>query len=580
MSASRRVVTYARDLETETMTTLEIVGMTCESCASHVKSALEKVPGVMSADVSWQQGIAKVAAAADTPNADLLAAVAALGYEARRDDPQTHPTSIGPFSGSQRLAEDRDCSMPRGFGSLHVAVIGSGGAAMAGALKAVEQGARVTLIERGIIGGTCGNVGCVPSKIMIRAAHVAHLRRESPFDGGIGAATPVILRDRLLAQQQGRVEELRHAKYEDILAANPSITVLRGAARFESGQTLTVSLADGSTQTVSFNRCLIATGASPAIPPIPGLKDAPYWTSTEALASEHIPERLAVIGSSVVAVELAQAFARLGSKVTILARHTLLFHEDSLIGETVTAAFRAEGIEVLDHTQASRIDYQNDEFIVTTGQGEYHADRLLVATGRAPNTRDLNLGSADVAVNASGTIVTDQGMRTSAQDIYAAGDCTDQPQFVYVAAAAGTRAAINMTGGNAALDLTTMPAVMFTDPQVATVGYSEAAAQRDEIEIDSRILTLDHVPRALVNFDTRGFIKLVAEAGSGRLIGVQAVAPEAGELIQTAALAIRNRMKVSELADQLFPYLTMVEGLKLAAQTFTKDVKQLSCCAG
>ncbi|ENL2318982.1 TPA: mercuric reductase, partial [Escherichia coli] len=139
---------------------------------------------------------------------------------------------------------------------------------------------------------------------------------------------------------------------------------------------------------------------------------------------------------------------------------------------------------------------------------------------------------------------------------------------------------INMTGGDAALNLTAMPAVVFTDPQVATVGYSEAEAHHDGIKTDSRTLTLDNVPRALANFDTRGFIKLVVEEGSGRLIGVQAVAPEAGELIQTAALAIRNRMTVQELADQLFPYLTMVEGLKLAAQTFNKDVKQLSCCAG
>ena len=171
-------------------------------------------------------------------------------------------------------------------------------------------------------------------------------------------------------------------------------------------------------------------------------------------------------------------------------------------------------------------------------------------------------------------------MRTSTPHIYAAGDCTDQPQFVYVAAAAGTRVAVNMTGGDVALDLTAMPAVVFTDPQVATVGYSEAEAHHAGIETDSRTLTLDNVPRALVNFDTRGFIKLVAEAGTGRLLGVQAVTPEAGELIQTAALAIRARMTVQELADQLFPYLTMVEGLKLAAQTFTKDVKQLSCCAG
>jgi len=463
---------------------------------------------------------------------------------------------------------------------LHVAVIGSGGAAMAAALKAVERGARVTLIERGAIGGTCVNIGCVPSKIMIRAAHIAHLRRESPFDTGITAVPPAIDRERLLAQQQGRVEELHRAKYENILNGNPAITVLRGAARFRDAHNLIVSLADGGGRVVAFDRCLIATGAGAVVPSIPGLKDTPYWTSTEALVSDTIPERLAVIGSSVVAVELAQAFARLGSRVTMLARHTLFFREDPAIGAAVTAVFRGEGIEVLEHTQAGAVVYADGQFVLTAGHGELCADRLLVAAGRAPNTRTLNLDAADVATDAQGAIVIDQGMRTSSPNIYAAGDCTDQPQFVYVAAAAGTRAAINMTGGDARLDLTAMPAVVFTDPQVATAGYSEAEARRDGIETDSRVLTLDNVPRALANFDTRGFIKLVAEAGSGRLIGVQAVAPEAGEIIQTAVLAIRNRMTVQELADQLFPYLTMVEGLKLAAQTFSKDVKQLSCCAG
>ena len=331
---------------------------------------------------------------------------------------------------------------------------------------------------------------------------------------------------------------------------------------------------------MTFDRCLVATGASPAVPSIPGLKESPYWTSTEALLSNAIPERLAVIGSSVVALELAQAFARLGSKVMILARSTLLFREDPAIGKAMTAAFRAEGIEVREHTQASHVAHADGGFVLTTGHGLVVADKLLIATGRAPNTCSLTLDAAGVTVNVQGAIVIDKGMRTSNPNIYAAGDCTDQPQFVYVAAAAGTRAAINMTGGDAALDLTAIPAVVFTDPQVATVGYSEAEAHRDGIETDSRLLTLDNVPRALANFDTRGFIKLVADAGSGRLIGVQAIAPEAGELIQTAALAIRSRMTVQELADQLFPYLTMVEGLKLAAQTFNKDVKQLSCCAG
>jgi len=191
------------------------------------------------------------------------------------------------------------------------------------------------------------------------------------------------------------------------------------------------------------------------------------------------------------------------------------------------------------------------------------------------------LDKVGVKTGGSGAIIIDDHMRTSAENIYAAGDCTDQPQYVYVAAAAaGTRAAINMTGGDAALDLTAMPAVVFTDPQVGTVGLTESAAKKQGIDAKSRTLSLDNVPRALANFDTNGFIKLVAEKESGVLLGAQILSAEGGEMIQSAALAIRNQMTIEELAGQLFPYLTMVEGLKLCAQTFTKDVKQLSCCAG
>ncbi|GCB05261.1 mercury(II) reductase [Ralstonia sp. SET104] len=561
------------------MTQLKIAGMTCDSCAAHVKEALENVPGVQSAQVSYAEGSAQLAIDAGTSPEALIAAVTGLGYRAALADAPTTPARSGLLGRVRDWVGGGD-KAGHNDGGLHIAVIGSGGAAMAAALKATELGARATLIERGTIGGTCVNVGCVPSKIMIRAAHIAHLRRASPFDAGLPPTPPAILREKLLDQQQKRVDELRHAKYESILAGNSAITVLHGEARFQDDRNLTVRLIEDFERTVAFDRCLIATGASPAIPPISGLKDTPYWTSLEALASDAIPERLAVIGSSVVAVELAQAFARLGSQVTILARSTLFFREDPSIGEALTAAFRAEGIEVLEHTQASQVTYADGEFMLTTAHGEVRAEKLLVATGRTPNTRDLNLEAAGVNVNAQGAIVIDPGMRTSSPDIYAAGDCTDQPQFVYVAAAAGTRAAVNMTGGEVKLDLTAMPAVVFTDPQVATVGYSEAEAHHDGIETDSRLLTLENVPRALANFDTRGFIKLVIEEGSRQLIGVQAVAPEAGELIQTAALAIRARMTAQELADQLFPYLTMVEGLKLAAQTFSKDVKQLSCCAG
>ena len=451
---------------------------------------------------------------------------------------------------------------------------------MAAALKAVERGARITLIERGTIGGTCVNIGCVPSKIFIRAAHIAHLRQGSPFDVGISASVPSINRQILLAQQQARVDELRHAKYEDILEGNSAITVLHGAARFSDSHSVTVRLNQGGEHTLAFDRCLIATGASATTPPIPGLQETPFWTSTEALMCDVIPKRLAVIGSSVVALELAQAFARLGSKVVILSRHTLFYRDDPAIGQALTSIFRSEGVEVLEHTQANQVNYVNDEFVLNTASGVLRADKLLVATGRTHNTAELNLPASGVNTNAQGAIQIDDAMRTSLPHIFAAGDCTDQPQYVYVAAAAGTRAAINMTGGQARLDLRTMPAVVFTEPQVATVGLDEAQAQLAGLQVESRTLSLDNVPRALVNFETLGFIKIVTEVGSGRLLGVQAVAAEAGELIQCAVLAIRAGMTVQELADQLFPYLTMVEGLKLCAQTFFKDVKQLSCCAG
>jgi len=568
---------------------LEITGMTCASCAKHVEKALLGAPGVHEVDVSYPEGTARVSGEGPLDPAALSAAVHAKGYGAALEKsahagglPQRWrgETPDGPSRKDERGAP------------LRVAVIGSGGAAMAAALRASEGGARVTLVESGTIGGTCVNVGCVPSKIMIRAAHIAHLRRHSPFDDGIAAAQPIIRRDRLLMQQQARVDELRYLKYEKMLENNQGIALVRGEAHFTGAHTLAVKLAAGGELEIGFDKALIATGASPMIPPVPGLEGTPYWTSDEAVASPGIPARLLVIGSSAVAVELAQAFARLGSRVTIVARHTLFFHEDPLIGEMLDTAFAAEGIEVKIYAQAHSIVFSRkrrrkgkkkkteSEFVVTTNRGELRGEKLLVATGRAPNTAGLDLDKIGVVTDERGAIVVNERLETSAADIYAAGDCTSLPQFVYVAAAGGTRAAINMLGGAATLDLSAMPAVVFTDPQVATVGYNEIEARQNGIATESRVLSLDNVPRALANFDTRGFIKLVTEAGSGRLIGVQAVAPEAGELIETATIAIRARMTVQDLAGQLFPYLTMVEGLKLAALAFEKDVAKLSCCAG
>lgn len=470
-------------------------------------------------------------------------------------------------------------SSPRRGGALQAVILGAGSAAFACALRAAEGGAAVTLIESGTLGGTCVNVGCVPSKILVRAAQVAHLMQEHPF-GGISHAEPRYDRARHIAQQQARVTELRQSKYERLLADHPGIRLLRGRARFADSRTIVVALADGTEQALHADRVLIATGASPQIPAVPGLRETPYWTSSEALVAPVIPDQMVVLGGSAVALEFAQAFQRLGTRVTLLARSTLLSNEDPQLGAGIYEIFKDEGIDVHLHTVPERVDYRSGHFDLTVAGRKLTAGALLVATGRRPNTDGLRLDAAGIVVDARGAIPVDDHMRTGVGHIYAGGDCTTHPQFVYVAAAAGTRAAINMLGGESVLDLTTMPAVVFTDPQVAVVGLDERRAVEHGLEPDSRTLTLDHVPRALANFDTRGFIKLVANKRDGALLGAQILASEGGEIIQVAALAIRNHMTVADLSDQLFPYLTMAEGLRLAAQMFTRDVRELSCCAG
>lgn len=551
---------------------LKIEGMTCPSCVDGIEKKLNALDGV-EIKVSYPEGIAVLTVTGDARLESLIEQIAQKGYQVKEIDDKT-------------AAADKQTAAVNNDKPLHVAIIGSGSGAFACALKAVEKGAKVTMIERNpVIGGTCVNIGCVPSKIMIRAAYIAHLQKDHAFDG-IKKQQPVINRKQLLAQQQARVDELRAAKYESILESNPNINLVKGDARFKNANTLIVDQEHGDKTEISADRFLIATGASSSIPPIPGLAGTPYWTSTEALTAEKLPEHLLVIGSSIVALELAQAYLRLGSKVTLLARSSILFREDPDIGAELHKILEAEGMTILAHTQAEAVSYKkgrfsSGKFTLKTTQGQtLSGDHLLIATGRPPNTQGLALEQAGVHVNKGGAIAVDDHMRTNVEHIYAAGDCTNQPQFVYVAAAAGTRAAINMTGGDAAINLSAMPAVMFTEPQMATVGLTEAEAHLNNIETDSRLLPLENVPRALANFETRGFVKLVMEEGSRRLIGAQILAPEAGEMIQTAVLAIHNRMTIEDLAGQLFPYLTMVEGIKLCAQTFSKDVKELSCCAG
>ncbi|RTM14168.1 MAG: bifunctional organomercurial lyase/mercury(II) reductase MerBA [Bradyrhizobiaceae bacterium] len=485
-------------------------------------------------------------------------------------------SSIDPVSKSTAIANRAN---RRNADAYDLVVIGAGSAGFSASITAAEQGAQVALIGSGTIGGTCVNIGCVPSKTLIRAAETLHNARVAARFAGITAEAELTNWRGTVRQKDTLVAELRQAKYVDLLSAYNGIAYRAGAARLANGS---VEVDDGQ---IPAGKIIIATGARPAVPAIPGIETVPYLTSTTALDLEQLPQSLLVIGGGYVGAELAQMFARAGVPVTLVCRSRLLPEAEPEIGAALTGYFEEEGITVIpgiayrgirktEHGIA--LDIECDGQTITID-----ADQVLIATGRTPNIEGLGLSEHGIAVSSKGGIVVDDRMRTTASGIYAAGDVIGRDQFVYMAAYGAKLAAKNaLNGDSLRYDNRAMPAIVFTDPQVASVGLTEAAARAAGHAVHVSTIGLDQVPRALAARDTRGLIKLVADAGSGRLLGAHVLAPEGADSVQTATLAIRQGLTVDDLAETIFPYLTTVEGLKLAALSFGKDVARLSCCAG
>jgi len=454
-----------------------------------------------------------------------------------------------------------------GGGHYDLLILGGGSAGFAAAIKAADLGARVAMVEGGTLGGTCVNVGCIPSKTLLRAAAAQHGRVAHGFRG-IATTDGAPDWPTVRAEKDALVAELRRSKYWNVLRAYPAITLFEERATFRSPRE--VRLASGRALTAG--KIVVATGASAWAAPIPGLGAAGYLDSTGAMALERLPESLLVIGASAVGLELGQLFARLGVPVTVLeAEPRVVPAEDSDIGAALGDYLRSEGLELHTDVRIDRVDRDGAGYAVA-----FHASRetrtaraaqLLVATGRRANTAGLALDRLGVRLGPKGEIVVNELLQTTQPDIYAAGDVIGEPMFVYVAAYAGALAAENALTGQA------------RRYDVASVGLTELEARARGIEPLAAKVPLEHVARARAARDTRGFIKLVADARTKRLIGAHLLAAEAGEIVTEAALAIKLGLTIDDLAATFHPYLTLSEGVKLAAQAFTKDVAKLSCCA-
>ncbi|MFW7382240.1 MAG: mercury(II) reductase [Oligoflexus sp.] len=459
-----------------------------------------------------------------------------------------------------------------------LAIIGSGSAAFAAAIKASELGKSVAMIEKGLLGGTCVNVGCVPSKNLIRAAEAKYRAEHSHF-AGIKTGSAEVNFKALIQGKDHLVASLRQAKYQSVLDKNQNIVRLEGHASFVDPHTI-----DISGRKITAEKSLIATGSSPFVPNIDGLEGAGYLTSTTAFELTELPKKIAVLGGGYISLEIAQMFHRLGSKVTIIQRSRILFQEDDDIATEVQKNLENEGVQILNRTTVESVKRGVGGVeirINSSGNAStLIVDQIIVATGRKPNTTGLGLENAHVELTKSGHTAVNEFCQTTQKNIYAAGDVTESPALVYVAAYEGNLAVDNAFSGNKRIvDYSTVPWVIFSDPQVAGVGLNEAQAKGAGIEYDVSVLSFDNVPRSIAAQDTRGVIKLLRKTGTDQLIGARIVAPEGSELVMELSLVIKYKLPLSEVAGMMHPYLTLAEAVKLAMQTFDKDVKSLSCCA-
>ena len=458
-------------------------------------------------------------------------------------------------------------------------ILGSGSAAFAAALKAADHGAKTAMIERSTIGGTCVNVGCVPSKNLLRAGELRYYDSHREFPG-ISPGKTTLEFNRIIDQKKQIVLGLRKEKYSDVLRSLPSTKLFRGDARFVSKTRVKV---DGIN--VDGKKFIVATGSSPRMPSILGIENVGYLTNVEALSLRDKPASMVVLGGRALGLEFAQMYSHMGTKVTLLQRSDRIIpEEEPEISEALHHYLEGEGIKIRRGVQVKRVyQTQEEKVVVATASGmefEARGDELLLATGREPNTNRLGLETVPVRLRKDGAVEVDREMHTTAHHVWAAGDVIGEPMLETIAAKEGATAAENaLSGTNRKIDFLPVPRAIFTSPQVASVGLTEKEAHERGYECACRTIPMSKVPKAIVIRDTRGLIKMVAESSTGRILGVHILADNAADIIQEAVLAVKHRLTVDDIIDTVHVFPTMTESIKLAATSFRKDIDQLSCCS-
>ena len=461
--------------------------------------------------------------------------------------------------------------------------LGSGSTAFAAAIRASDLGARVAMVERRTLGGTCANRGCLPSKNLIEAARIVH-DAAHPRYAGLTPAEVGVDFGALIAQKDGVVRDYRAKKYASVADGLHDLELLEGDASFVDPHTVRV----GDRQ-VTGDRILVATGSRPTIPPIPGLETVPFLTSDLLDADEvgrltELPASLVVLGGGYIAVELAQMFSRLGSRVTVVARSGLLSGYEPGLGQTLAEVFAAEGIEILAGSRVDHVRRHGDGIELAVEQGGagrvVRAERLLVATGRTPNTESLDHGRAGVDLDAAGFITVDAQLRTSQPHIWAAGDIIGRQHGSQMATPVGARQG-RIVADNAFADAgrrfdgAVIPRAIFTDPPIAVVGETEAEVRARHYPAVAATTPLMYVPRAGAIHRTSGFVKFIASTIDERVLGVHVIGESAAEIIHEAAMAMKFKASLPDFVDLIHVYPTMSEALKIGAQAFSRDVTKL-----